>query len=113
MKDCLFCKIANKEVPSTIVYEDKNFIAFNDIFPKAPVHVLIIPKIHIDSVSSLEEGNQELLGKIWYVAQRIGKELGVSESGYRLVVNNRKNAGQEIDHLHLHLIGGKKLGGMV
>lgn len=109
MKDCIFCKIVDKELPSRIIYEDNKFIAFKDVNPKAPVHLLIIPKKHIPSVNRIESQDADLVGKLILVAQKIAKKEGVSESGYRLIFNIGKNAGQTVDHLHLHLLGGKKL----
>jgi histidine triad (HIT) family protein len=109
MKDCIFCKIVDKELPSRIIYEDNKFIAFKDVNPKAPVHLLIIPKKHIPSVNHIEPQDADLVGKLILVAQKIAKKEGVSESGYRLIFNIGKNAGQTVDHLHLHLLGGKKL----
>lgn len=108
--DCLFCKIINKEIPSQIVYEDDDILAFNDIAPKAPVHVLIIPKKHIDSLAKVEESDSELMGKIHMVINKIAREKGILESGYRVVINCGEDGGQEVQHLHFHLLGGKKLG---
>ncbi len=107
--DCLFCKIINKEIPSQIVYEDNDILAFNDIAPKAPVHVLIIPKKHISSHAELEETDAELMGKIHMVINKIAREKGILESGYRVVINCGEDGGQEVKHLHFHLLGGKKL----
>ncbi len=107
--DCLFCKIANKEVPAEIVYEDEKFIAFNDIKPVTPVHLLIIPKKHIPSINHLESRDKELIGELFLVAQKIARDEGVDKTGYRLIFNMGKDAGQTVDHLHLHLLGGKKL----
>jgi len=107
--DCIFCKIANKEMPSKIVYEDEEVIAFKDIKPVAPVHLLIITKKHIPSVDHLETGDKELIGGLFLVAQKIAREQGVTETGYRLVFNIGPDAGQTVDHLHLHLIGGHRL----
>jgi histidine triad (HIT) family protein len=109
MKDCLFCKIANKEISADIVDEDNKFIIFKDIEPKAPLHLLIIPKNHIPSVDHLESKDRELVGEMFLKAKEIAKKEGVNETGYRLIFNIGKDAGQTIDHLHLHLLGGKKL----
>lgn len=106
---CLFCKIVNKEIPTKIVYEDDKVLAFKDIEPKAPVHLLIIPKKHILAVDHLELQDKELIGGLFFIAQKIAKEQGISQTGYRLIFNVGKDAGQTIDHLHLHLMGGKKL----
>ncbi|MFH1582234.1 MAG: histidine triad nucleotide-binding protein [bacterium] len=107
--DCIFCKIANKEMPKEFLYEDDQVVAFDDIAPKAPIHILIISKKHIDSVNNLKEEDKELIGKMILVARNIAKEKDVSEAGYRLLFNTGKNAGQTVDHIHLHLIGGTKL----
>ena len=106
---CIFCKIVRKEIPAQIVYEDETVMAFKDIEPVAPVHILIIPKLHIPSVNHLEMKNKTLMGELILVAQRIAKEQNVDKSGYRLVFNIGKDAGQTVDHLHLHLIGGHRL----
>jgi len=107
--DCLFCKIANKEIPSEIVYESDTVLAFKDIKPVAPVHLLIIPKKHIPSVDHLTSKDKDLVGELFLVAQKVARSQGVAETGYRLVFNIGKDAGQTVDHLHLHLIGGEKL----
>jgi histidine triad (HIT) family protein len=109
MTDCLFCKIVNKEILAKIVYEDESILAINDIEPKAPVHVLLIPKKHITSIEEIRPEDRELVGELFLVAVKIAKDKGVAESGYRLLVNKGKDAGQTIEHLHLHLLGGKKL----
>jgi len=109
MADCIFCKIINKEIPADIVYEDEEGIAFRDIEPKARVHFLIVPKKHVLSADRLEACDKELIGSLVLVAQRIAKEQGVSETGYRLIFNVGRDAGQTVDHLHLHLLGGEKL----
>ena len=96
-------------MPSEAVYEDSKFFAFKDIHPKAPVHILIIPKKHIKTIGHIKSGDRELIGELFLAAKKIAKMQGVSESGYRLIFNAGKNAGQAVDHLHLHLIGGKKL----
>ena len=106
---CVFCEIVKKEILTEMVYEDEKIIAFKDIKPVAPVHILIIPKKHIPTVDSLEKKDRELIGELFLAAQKIAKEQGVSESGYRLVANVGEDAGQTVDHLHLHLIGGEKL----
>lgn len=105
--ECLFCKIANKKTDTEIIYEDEEFSAFYDIKPKAPIHILVVPKRHIESIIELEEeGNIEILGKILSVAAKIAKKFDI-ENGYRIQFNQGKKAGQEIDHLHLHLLGFK------
>jgi len=107
--ECLFCKIVNKEIPAEIIYEDDNFIVLKDIEPKAPIHLLVVPKKHIPSVNHLELKDKTLIGELFLVAQKIAKEKGVDKTGYRLTLNVGKDAGQTIDHLHLHLMGGGKL----
>jgi len=103
--DCLFCKIINKEVPADIVYEDDEFLAFDDINPEAPVHILIVPKKHIPSVDHVEIGDKELMGELILVAQKISREKKLK--GYKLIINVGREGGQVIDHLHLHLLAGK------
>ena len=103
---CLFCKIVNKEIPANIILEDENFIAFHDINPKAPVHILAIPKIHVDSFN---ETDGELMGKMTSFIQKIAKEVNIDKSGYRVITNIGENGGQEVKHLHFHVLGGAKL----
>ncbi len=110
MKDCLFCKIVKGEVPSTKVYEDDEIYAFRDINPAAPIHILIIPKKHIESLAQLEKEDEVLIGKIYGVINKIAEEQGVKEKGYRVIVNCGKDGGQEVMHLHFHLLAGKQLG---
>jgi len=109
MQNCLFCKIVNKEVPAEIVYENDKIIVFKDIKPIAPIHFLIIPKRHIPSLNHLEPQDKELIGELFLVAQKFAKDKGIDKTGYRLIFNIGKDAGQTVDHLHLHLLGGKKL----
>ncbi len=104
--DCLFCKIVKKEQPADIIYEDEKFIAFNDIAPKAPIHILIVPKKHIQSVNHLEAEDKELIGGLILLAKQIAKERKISETGYKLIFNVGRGGGQIIDHIHLHLLGG-------
>lgn len=107
--ECIFCKIVNKEAPSEIVYQDEKILAFKDTEPKAPVHLLIIPKKHIPSIGYLRKDNKELIGELCLVARKLAREYKISVNGYRLIFNVGKDAGQTVDHLHLHLLGGKKL----
>ena len=109
MKQCIFCKIVKKEIPADIIYQDDKIMAFKDIMPVAPVHFLIVPKKHIIFVNGLKAKDKELVGHMFLTAQKIAKKQGVSETGYRLVINVGRDAGQTVDHLHLHLLGGKKL----
>lgn len=104
---CIFCQIINKELPSTIVYEDEEVVAFNDINPSAETHVLIVPKKHIDSIKELEETDEKLAGHLLFVAKKIAEEKGLK--GYKLQFNVGKEGGQIIFHLHLHLLGGKNI----
>ena len=107
--DCVFCKIAAKELSSEVVYEDDKFFAFKDINPVSPVHVLIIPRKHIETIEHIGQGDKDLVGELFLAAKKIASIKGVSQSGYRLIFNVGKNSGQAVDHLHLHLLGGKKL----
>ena len=109
MEDCIFCKIANKKMDTKFVYEDKEIMAFNDIRPIAPVHVLIVPKRHIESVNDLTKDDTLLVGNMTIIAKDIAKKLKISEGGYKLLFRTGKHGGQEIDHIHLHLIGGAPL----
>lgn len=110
MEDCLFCKIANKELPSTIVYEDDMVIAFKDINPVAPVHILVIPKEHIKNMNEITEENKDVFARIFMVIAKLAKEFGIAEDGYRVISNCGHNGGQVVDHQHFHLIGGVVLG---
>ena len=107
--DCLFCKIISGEIPSKKVYEDDSVYAFYDIAPMAPVHVLIVPKMHISSVNEVTAENSAVIAHIYEVASKLAHELGIAESGYRIVTNCGKNAGQTVFHLHFHLLGGTEL----
>jgi len=105
---CIFCQIINKEAPAKIVYEDEKIIAFKDIHPVAPVHILVVPKRHIDSVEDLKEEDRELAGGLILVAKKVARQFSINKSGYKLVFNVGRGGGQIIDHIHLHLIGGWK-----
>ncbi|MBI4919779.1 histidine triad nucleotide-binding protein [Candidatus Azambacteria bacterium] len=109
MESCIFCKIANKEISSEIVSEDENFVVFKDINPKAPIHFLIIPKAHIGPVNTLKAEDKDIAGGLVLKAKEVAEKIGVSGSGYRLIFNVGKDAGMEVDHLHLHLLAGKPL----
>ena len=106
---CLFCKIAKKEIPSTIRFEDEDFLAFDDISPKAKTHILLIPKRHIPSVAALKDSDAGLVAKMILIARDIAKKEGIDKTGYRLVFNSGTDAGAEVDHIHLHILGGNKL----
>lgn len=110
MNDCLFCKIIKGEIPSNKVYEDDEILAFYDINPAAPIHILVIPKKHIDSLAKIEKEDELLIGKIYVVINKIAEEKGFKEEGYRVIVNCGKNGGQEVMHLHFHVLAGTKLG---
>lgn len=110
MEDCIFCKIIKREIPSNIVYEDDEIIAFNDISPAAPIHILVIPKKHISSLVELEKEDELLIGRIYSVINEIAEKQGVKEKGYRVIVNCGKDGGQEVGHLHFHLLAGTQLG---
>lgn len=105
----LFEKIANREIPARIVHETDEFLAFHDVNPQAPVHILIVPKRVIPRVADASDGDAELLGKMIVASQEIATQLGVAESGYRLVINNGPDAGESVPHLHIHLLGGRSL----
>jgi histidine triad (HIT) family protein len=112
MGDCIFCKIVNKEIASEIIYEDDELIAFNDISPQAPVHVLLVSKKHIKNITSLTDEDQGLACRILIAAKEIADKHNIAESGFRFVINCNKDGGQEVFHLHAHVIGGKALGKM-
>jgi histidine triad (HIT) family protein len=107
--DCIFCKIINGDIPSTKVYEDSQVYAFKDINPEAPVHVLIVPKQHIESVAHLDDTHKDLIGHIHLVAKHLAEEAGIDQSGYRLLTNIGKEGGQSVFHLHYHMLGGRQL----
>jgi histidine triad (HIT) family protein len=109
MNNCLFCKIIAKKIPAKIEYEDKDIIVFDDINAKAPVHLLIVPKKHLVNINNFSESDKDLAGKIFLIAKKMAKKFDIFNSGYRLIINNGLNAGQEVNHLHIHLLGGKKL----
>ena len=108
MSDCLFCKIIAGEIPSKKVFENKDFLAFEDINPQAPVHILFISNKHIETLNDISDGDAALLGSMLVKIKSLAGEQGISEDGYRLVINCNKNAGQEVFHLHVHLLGGRK-----
>ncbi len=109
MSDCLFCRIAAKQIPAKFAYEDDALVAFHDIQPQAPVHIQIIPRQHIDRVSDLTAETAPLLSKMVLAANRLARELSIAEDGYRLVINCNAGAGQSVYHLHLHLLGGRPM----
>jgi len=107
--NCLFCRIINGEIPANIIYQDQDIIAFDDIYPKAPEHKLIIPRKHIATINDLSIEDMGLMGKMTLVAQKLAKDLNIAESGYRISINCNKNGGQMVYHLHMHLMGGKPI----
>ena len=107
--DCLFCKIVGREVPASIVYEDDRVIAFNDIKPQAPTHVLVVPKRHIESLNDLQPGDDQIVGELIRRAAVIAKERGVSAGGFRTVFNTNRDGGQTVFHIHVHLLGGRRM----
>lgn len=110
MDNCIFCKIINGEIPSKKVYEDDEILAFNDINPAAPIHILVIPKKHITSLATMKKEDEKIIGKIYSVINKIAEEQNFKDEGYRVIVNCGKNGGQEVMHLHFHILGGKQLG---
>ncbi len=108
-QDCLFCKVANNEIPADLVYEDDKVLAFTDINPQAPLHMLIIPRKHISTINDATTEDQQLLGHMLLTAAKIAKENKVDESGYRLIVNCNEQGGQSVFHIHLHILAGRQL----
>ena len=109
MTDCLFCKIREGDIPADVVYQDDDVMAFNDVNPQAPHHVLIIPKKHISTLNDIEDGDATVLGKLFSAAKTIAAERGVSDDGYRTVVNCNERAGQTVFHIHMHLLAGRNM----
>jgi len=110
MDDCLFCKIVKGEIPSEKVYEDEEVLCFKDINPAAPIHILVIPKKHITSLLEVKPEDSKLIAKIYDVINKIAKDMQIEKNGFRVIVNCGKGAGQEVMHLHFHVLAGKKLG---
>lgn len=108
--ECLFCRIGAGEIPADIVAQDEQVLAFRDISPKAPTHVLLIPRAHIASAAELTADHAEMLGRLFAMAAQVARDAGVAERGFRLVTNAGPGAGQSVDHLHFHLLGGRSLG---
>ncbi len=106
---CLFCKIVNREIKADIVWEDEDVLAFRDIHPLAPVHILVIPKKHIGSINNLTRDDVELAGKIIITAKEIAEKLNIKDSGYKLLIRVGRDGGQEVPHIHLHLLGGARM----
>lgn len=111
--DCIFCKIVEGSIPSKKVFENERVVAFQDIQPAAPVHILIIPKKHIPTMNDVTEEDTELIGELFAAARQIAKEQGIAEAGYRMINNVNSDGGQVVYHLHIHLLGGQKLGALL
>ena len=109
-EECIFCKIVKGQIPSTKIYEDEEVLAFKDIHPDAPIHILVIPKKHIDSLATMKDGDEQIISKIYKKINEIAEEQGFKENGYRVIVNCGKDSGQEVMHLHYHLLAGAKFG---
>jgi len=105
--NCIFCKIIEKKIPAKILHEDDRSLAFEDLNPQAPTHILIVPKHHIPDIHSITQTDRELIGHLFFVAQTLGEKLGLNKSGYRMVINNGRAAGQTVFHIHLHLLSGR------
>ena len=109
--DCIFCRLVARKLPADVRFENEEFFVFPDIHPKAPIHLLLIPKEHaVRSMAELEPDQTEMIGRLMLLAKRMAEEAGIAADGYRLVFNVRHHGGQEVDHLHLHLLGGRPLG---
>lgn len=106
---CIFCKIAQKDIPTNFVYETENVVAFKDLNPQAPVHILVIPKIHIESMNEINKENSNLIGEIFETINKIAVQENINQTGYRVISNCGENGCQSVKHLHFHLLGGKKL----
>ncbi len=109
MDNCIFCKIINKEVPSKIVYEDEKVLAFDDINPKAPIHVLLISKEHFGTLNEIPEEKKDILSHLLLKARQVAQEKGIAENGYRIVLNTERDSGQVVFHIHFHLLGGRQM----
>jgi histidine triad (HIT) family protein len=109
MTTCIFCKIANGDIPAEVVYEDDQVMAFRDLNPQAPLHVLVIPRKHISTINDITSEDAELLGRLYLAAREVAKEAGLAERGYRTVMNCNSEAGQSVYHLHLHVLAGRAM----
>lgn len=110
MTNCIFCRIASGDIPASVVYQDDQVVAFRDLNPQAPTHVLVVPRRHIATLNDLGEGDAELVGRMYLAARQIAADEGVAERGYRTVFNCNAEAGQSVFHLHLHVLGGRPMG---
>ena len=108
--DCLFCRIGAGEIPADVIRATSDWVAFRDINPQAPTHILIIPRLHVASVSELEEAQTGVMGRLFLAAKELAREEGIDEAGYRMVVNAGADAGQTVFHIHMHLLGGREMG---
>jgi len=109
MNDCLFCKIRDGEIPANVIYQDDDVLAFEDVNPQAPTHVLVVPKKHVSTVNDLQEDDAELVGKLYLAAKKITADACVADDGYRLVMNCNELAGQTVFHIHLHILAGRNM----
>ncbi|MFQ6069262.1 MAG: histidine triad nucleotide-binding protein [Candidatus Aminicenantales bacterium] len=109
MQNCLFCKMVKREIPTKVVFENERLLAFEDINPQAPVHILLIPKGHFDSLKEIPEEKKDILAEILLQARKIAEEKGISENGFRIVLNTGKDSGQAVFHIHFHLLGGRRM----
>jgi histidine triad (HIT) family protein len=109
MENCIFCKIINKEIQASIVFEDEKMIAFNDINPQAPVHILLIPREHFSSLNEVPEEKKDILSHLLLKARQIAQKKEIAEKGYRIVLNTARDSGQEVLHIHFHLLGGRRM----
>jgi len=110
--DCIFCKIIKGDIPTEKIYEDENVVAFNDISPKSPTHVLVVPKKHVASLNDLKPDDMNMIVQVFDAIKKIAAKQGVAEDGYRVIVNTNRASGQEVFHMHFHIMGGRQLGGM-
>ena len=110
MSDCIFCRIAAGQIPATMLYDDGEVLAFRDINPEAPVHLLIVPRRHISTLNDLNEADAALIGRLYLAGKQVAAELGVAERGYRTVINCNRDAGQIVFHVHMHLLAGREMG---
>lgn len=108
--DCLFCKILDGEIPAELIYESDTAVAFRDVNPQAPTHVLVIPRKHISTINDIEQDDQEIIGSLYTAAQEVAAKEGVADNGYRTVMNCGEGAGQTVFHIHLHVLGGRQMG---
>ena len=106
---CIFCGIAQGDVPARTILETDEVVAFHDLDPKAPTHVLVIPRRHVASIDAMAEGDEELIGRVFAAAKEVARQQGIADDGYRLVTNIGRNAGQSVDHLHVHVLGGRRM----